>query len=211
MNRDYKEFGSGTTSHIYNRGNHKEKIFFDEQDYKSFLFRIALVLGFDKKELENENLLKIPYSRIRIEPEKKNSFKIHSFCLMPNHFHLLIEQCNDASISKVISKISASYSKYINNKYDRVGHIFQDCFKAVNIESDSQLIWTSAYIHMNPVKDGVVKRPEQYKWSSYNDFISKRNLPIVHVDLLQSMFGGSKNFEKETLKLASEQNVKETL
>ena len=213
MNRDYKEFSRGTIAHIYNRGNGKEKIFFDEQDYKNFLFRVALALGFNQKELESETMLNVPYSRIRIQSENKNSFKIHSFCLMPNHFHFLIEQCGDISISKLISRISASYSKYINNKYNRVGHIFQDCFKAVNIESDPQLMWTSAYIHMNPVKDGIAKQPEQYKWSSYNDYISKRKLLIVHTNFLKSMFGSEKNFQKETLKLGSNENtdVKETL
>ncbi len=211
MNRDYKNFAKGTVAHIYNRGNNKQKVFLEEQDYKAFLFRIALAMGFEQEEIKNEKMINLPYSRIRIETEGKKLFKIHSFCLMPNHFHLLIEQRGDISISKLISKVCASYSKYINNKYKRVGHIFQDCFKAVNIETDSQLMWTSAYIHMNSVKDKLVGSPEKYKWSSYNDFVSNRKFLLTNLDLIKPMFGNDKDFEKETLALSSIAHVKETL
>ena len=130
-NRDYKKFNRGSIAHIYNRGNNKEKIFFDEQDCKAFLFRLGLCLGFTEKELKEDSLLAMPFSRIRITEMVKGNFKLHVFSLMPNHFHLLIEQCGDVSISKLLSKTCASYSKYINKKYTRVGHAFQDCFKAV--------------------------------------------------------------------------------
>src|SRR3989344_2495939 len=163
--KSYKEFGSGSVVHIYNRGNNKGIIFFDEQDYKAFLFRVALALGFKNEELRKDPLLNIPYSRIRIEFEKKDSFKIHTFCLMPNHFHLIAEQCGDISLSKFISQVCISYAMYINKKYKRVGHLFQDRFRSNTIEDDQQLMWTSAYIHMNPVKDKFENRPEQYKWS----------------------------------------------
>lgn len=205
-NRDYKKFATGTIVHIYNRGNNREKIFHDEQDYKAFVFRIGLALGFEEKELFHQ-LCHRPYSRIRITDTQKGDFKLYAFCLIPNHFHLLIEQCGDVPISKIISKICTSYAKYINKKYKRVGHVFQDCFKAVTIESSSQLMWTSAYIHMNAVKDGVVKHPSEYIWSSYNDYVSDRNLPIIYTDFLISLFGGKNNFKKETLRLASGDNM----
>jgi len=118
-----------------------------------------LALGLDLEILQKESLTSVPYSRIRINGNL-NLFKIHAFCLMPNHFHLLIEQIGDTSISKLISQICTSYSMFINKKYKRVGHVFQDKFKAVLIENNPQLMWTSAYIHMNPVKDKIVKHPE---------------------------------------------------
>lgn len=90
---------------------------------------------------------------------------------------------------------------YINKKYKRVGHLFQDEFKAVNIILDSQLMWTSAYIHMNPVKDGLAVHPKAYKWSSYNDYIG-RKLPIVYTDFLLSNFKNNEGFEKDTLELS---------
>jgi REP element-mobilizing transposase RayT len=206
-NRDYKKFTPGNIFHIYNRGNNKEKIFLDEQDYRAFLFRLGLCLGFTEEELNKENLIAMPYSRIRITNTDKNNFKLHVFCLMPNHFHLLIEQVGNVSISKLISKVCASYSKYINKKYDIAGHTFQDCFKAVLMENNPQLMWTSAYIHMNPVKDKIVKHPAGYLWSSYNDYTSNRNLPITTKEFLLSTFGDQKSFIKQTLIY----DVKETL
>lgn len=206
-NRDYKEFAPDVIAHIYNRGNNKERIFFDEQDYKAFLFRLGLALGFDEKELQKENLLSMPYSRIRIMDTKKINYRLHCFSLMPNHFHLIIEQLKDESISKLISKVCTSYSKYINKKYKKVGHVFQDCFKATMIETNPQLMWTSSYVHMNSVKDGLVRHPSQYKWSSYKDFTEERSLPIVSTEFIKSIFG-SKDFEKETLALS---DVKESL
>jgi REP element-mobilizing transposase RayT len=197
-NRDFKEFAPKNIYHIYNRGNNKEKIFFDDQDYKAFIFRLGLCLGFTEEELNKEKLIAMPYSRIRITDTNKKDFKLHAFCLIPNHFHLLIEQIGDVPISKLILKLCTSYARYINLKNKRVGHIFQDKFKAVVIKNDPQLMWTSSYIHMNPVKDKLVKKPEDYKWSSYNDFASERNLPIVSKELLTEIFGDQKNFIKET-------------
>jgi len=206
-NRDYKKFAPGNILHIYNRGNNKEKIFFDQQDYKAFLFRLGLCLGFTEKELNQEKLISMPYSRIRITEIKKNNFKLYAFSLILNHFHLLIEQVKDIPISNLMSKLCTSYSKYINKKYNRIGHVFQDCFKAVLIENNPQLMWTSSYIHMNAVKDKIVKHPSDYLWSSYNDYASERNLPIIIKELLIETFGNQENFKKETLNF----NVKESL
>jgi REP element-mobilizing transposase RayT len=206
-NRDYKEFSAGNFYHIYNRGNNKEKIFFDEQDYRFFLFRLGLALGFEIKELSNNLITSVPYSRIRITGSNRNNFKLHSFCLMPNHFHLLIEQVKNEPISKLILKVCTSYVVYINKKYKRVGHLFQDQYKSVCIEDDSQLMWTAAYIHMNPVKDRIVKSPEKYEWSSYKDYVEERNLPIVHTKFLRDLFGNTKDFETETLRLSTEETL----
>ena len=202
--RDYKEFSCGSFTHIYNRGNNKENIFYDDQDYRAFLFRLGLVLGVKPEELQKEDDLMIPNSRIRID-SKENLFKLHSFCLMPNHFHLLIEQCSDTPISKLISQLCTSYAMFFNKKYNRVGHVFQDKFKSVLIEDDPQLMWTSSYIHMNPVKDGLTNSPEKYNWSSFKDFIQKRDLPILDKELLLSLLG-SESFEKETLAYFSNKN-----
>ena len=204
-NRDYKNFAGGAMVHVYNRGNNKEKIFYDEQDYKAFLFRISMALGFEIEEINREKLIYLPQSRIRIEASK-NLFRLHSFCLMPNHFHLLIEQLGDTPISKLISQICTSYVMYINKKYNRVGHLFQDCFKAVLVEDDPQPMWTSSYIHMNPVKDGMVSSPEKYEWSSYKDYTGERNLPITSTDLLIDLFGDKNAFKKETLNYFSKED-----
>lgn len=197
-NRDYKNFASGTIMHVYNRGNNREKIFYEKNDYRAFLFRIGLALGIKFEILQKENLISVPHSRIRINGNI-DLFKLHAFCLMPNHFHLLIEQTGDVPISKLISQVCTSYSMYINKKYKRVGHVFQDQFKAVLIENAPQLMWTSSYIHMNAVKDRIIKHPSEYLWSSYNDFACDRNLLIINKELLLSTFENKKNFIEQTL------------
>jgi REP element-mobilizing transposase RayT len=198
-NRDRKNFTPGNIFHVYNRGNNKERIFFDEQDYRAFLFRLGLCLGLTEEELNREKLIAMPYSRIRITGIEKNNYKLHAFCLMPNHFHFLIEQIGDIPVSNLILKLCTSFARYINKKHKRVGHIFQDKFKAVLIENNPQLMWTSAYIHMNPVKDKIVKHPSEYSWSSYNDYASNRNLQVVNKELLLSTFGDQKSFIDQTL------------
>jgi len=201
QNRDYKIFAKGSFHHIYNRGNNKEIVFRDEQDYRAFLFRLGLGLGIEKGDLNECEITKSLKSRIRINGLKPENFKLHSFCLMPNHLHLLIEQCGDESISKLISRVFTSFSKYINLKYERVGHVFQDQFKSVQIKTNPQLMLVSSYIHMNPVKDSLVNNPEEYKWSSYSDFIVDRKNQIVHKQFLTEIFGGTKNFINENTKL----------
>lgn len=204
-NRDYKNFSKGGIYHIYNRGNNKGIIFHDEQDYRALLFRLGLALGINKKNLDQCPLTLSSKSRIRIGKLKSQSFKIHAFCLMPNHLHILIEQCGEESISKLIHKVFTSFSKYINLKYKRVGHIFQDRFKAVQIGSNPQLMLVSSYIHMNPVKDLLVEKPEEYKWSSYSDFVSlsqkNHKNPIVYTDFLIKIFGNSDTFVEENTRL----------
>jgi putative transposase len=200
-NRDYKNFAKGSIYHLYNRGDNKELVFRDEQDYRALLFRLGLALGIEKGDLNECEITKSPKSRIRIDNFEPDSFKLHAFCLMPNHLHLLLEQCGDDSISKLLLKVFTSFSKYINLKYKRVGHVFQDKFKAVRIEKNPQLMLISSYIHMNPVKDSLVNKPEEYKWTSYNDFIVDRKNPIVHKQFLTDVFGGTKNFIKENTNL----------
>lgn len=197
-NRDYKNFAKNTIWHIYNRGNNKEKIFLDEQDFRAFLLRLGLALGFEITILKNLPLTFSPYSRIRINNVKKGELLLHSFCLMPNHFHLLIEQTEKTPINKLISSVCTSYAKYINKKYGRVGHVFQDKFKAVLIENQSQLMWVSAYIHMNPVKDKLVKNAEDYVWSSYTDYTRDRNDILVEKNLLLQSFGDKESIKEQT-------------
>ena len=196
-NRDYKEFAPDTISHVYNRGNNKGLVFIDNQDYKAFMFRVGLVLGFEIDEIIVYNLMKTPYSRIRIN-SKPGLFRLHAFCLMPNHFHLLIEQCGDISISKFILQVCTSYSKYFNKKYKRVGHVFQDKFRAVLTNSNQQLMWSSAYIHMNPVVANLAVTPENYEWSSYKYFSEKKEIPILCKNLIPQIFGNIENFKKQT-------------
>lgn len=205
-NRDFKNFVEGEIYHVYNRGINKEKMFLDKQDHRAFLFRLGLAFDIDKEILNKQNQTMSPKSRIRITGFGQKDFRLHAFCLMPNHFHLLIEQNSDASISLLIQKVCTSFSMYINKKYKRVGHLFQGNFKSVEIKSNPQLMWTTAYIHMNPVKDGLVTKPEDYEWSSYNDYAKNRNLSITHKDFVIDLFEGRNNLIKQTLSFKTKEN-----
>jgi len=174
-NRDYKQFAPGNYYHIYNRGNGRMDIYKDDQDYFNFLKRLKLSLGIEDKATQRQTLQSLPLSGIRIEPLPKDAFSIICYCLMPNHFHFLIKQNNKVSISKLINKVCSSYTKYFNKKYDLVGHLLQDRFKAVVVDNDEYLLWLSAYIHQNPKVAGLVRDLKDYKWSSYLYYLNSNN------------------------------------
>lgn len=124
--------------HVFNRGNNKQLIFRDNEDYDYFtqLFRIYL----------------IPPDTSRSRWILKNytgEIILISYCLMPNHFHLLIQQKSDRVLSDFVRSIIVNYTKYFNKKYSAVGHVFQGKFKARYIEHDSDLLNVSRYIHHN--------------------------------------------------------------
>lgn len=161
--RDYKQFAIGEHYHVYNRGVGKIDIFKDEEDYSNFIKRLKLVLG--EAELPSKG------RSIQIKPLAKGAFSLVSFCLMPNHYHFLIRQNSEISITKLIAKVCTSYAMYFNKKYNRVGTLFQDAFKSINIDGNSYLLWLSAYIHQNPATAGLVWDLRKWKWSSYPEYV----------------------------------------
>jgi len=188
-NRDYKEFAKDEIYHIYNRGVSKMDIFIDEQDFKVFLSRLKENLF---SELIDYSLL--PKQVIRRKVLPPNSYDLISYCLMPNHFHILIKQNTNLSISKIILKVFTGYSKYFNKKYGRVGPIFQDSFKAVRIHKNNQLLWVSYYIHKNPIEAKIVKNIKDYKWNSYLEYVGLTSDPICKKDLILGQFQKSDNY-----------------
>ena len=171
--RDYKIFAPGHYYHIFNRGVAKQDIFYDDEDRKLLLFRL-------KEQISGQPLSK-PRPRAYIRKVfPPNLFEIVSYCLMPNHFHFLIKQLTDIKISELFQRVVSGYSKVFNTRHNRVGSVFQDQYKAVDVRSDEQLAWLSAYIHKNPVKAGLVKKPEDWIWSSYQDFINLRKGSLVN-------------------------------
>ena|SRR5579872_2867021 len=201
-NRDYKEFAEGEYYHIYNRGNGKMDIFRDEQDFQNFLKRLRLVLGLETVPTPGRReATKVPFEfqrapLIRIMPLPKDAFTIVCYCLMPNHFHLLLRQNKEVPASKLISKLCTSYGKYFNRKYKRVGGLFQDQFKSVLIDNDNYLKWLSAYIHQNPKVAGLVRKVEEWPWSSYHNFISGRGDIIADADVVLGDFKNVDEYKK---------------
>lgn len=164
---------NGEFYHIFNRGVEKRTIFTQPRDYKRFqkTFYYYQFLGpkpsFSKFAKSELNLFK---------PDLTNKIvEIICYCLMPNHFHLLVRQRKDHGISNFVSKLSNSYTKYFNTKYKRVGALFQGSFKAVLVETDAQLLHLSRYIHLNPIVSGLTKNLDQYLWSSYPEYSENLN------------------------------------
>jgi len=131
----------GAFYHVTARGNERREIYRNDQDRNKFL-----------------EYLQTGHKRFGI--------KIHAYCLMDNHYHLLIETPR-ANISRCMQYINTAYTVYYNVRHNRAGHLFQGRYKAVLVEKEEYLLELSRYIHLNPVRAGIVRRPEQYQWSSY--------------------------------------------
>ena len=197
-NRDNRNFAKNGFYHIYNRGNAKQNVFLDDEDRSFFLYRLKENLPrlAEGALLQGASLVAEPSGRYIRKTLPPGCFSLLSYCLMPNHFHFLIRQNTELSISKLIGKVFTSYSKYFNAKYDRVGHVFQDRFKAVLIETDSQLLWVSAYIHQNPKVAGLVEDLVNYKWSSYPDYLGLRNGTLCEKKFLLGMLAGVASYKQ---------------
>ncbi len=146
--------------HIINRGNHREVVFKEDSDCVLFLEKL-------------------------IEFSELYDVAIHSYCLMPNHFHLQI-QTHHANLSKFMQSFLTSFTINMNRKYHKSGHLFQGRFKAQIVESDLYKNKLSRYIHLNPVKikgyekllsSTVRSRLSEYKWSSYRSYLGLKNKP----------------------------------
>lgn len=138
---EIREFASQTFYHVYNRGVEKRIIFLDDQDYVVFL-------GLLKKYLTGE-LPKGAKNRHKVAPLNKE-VQLLAYCLMPNHFHLLFYQINERGITRLMQRVITGYVMYFNNRYGRVGALFQRRYKASAINADSYLHHISRYIHLNP-------------------------------------------------------------
>jgi REP element-mobilizing transposase RayT len=154
----------GAFYHVINRGNAGEAIFRDDKDRDKFL-------------------------RYLEKAVERFSLRLHVYCLMKNHYHLLIET-PEANLSRALQWINVSYAAFFNRKHQRSGHLFQGRFRSILIEADEYLSELSRYIHLNPVKAGVVAAPEEYPWSSYRAFIGRTKPPdYLETEWLLSQFG----------------------
>ncbi len=165
---------NGEFYHLYNRGVEKRDVYLNYWDYRRFFKSLYYYqfLGpkpsFSKFSKSESNLFKPVLEKKIVE--------IICYCLMPNHFHLLVRQLKDNGISNFMGQLLNSYTKYFNIKHTRVGPLFQGSFKAVRVETDEQLVHLSRYIHLNPVVSEIVKRLDEYQWSSFKEYMTQPNL-----------------------------------
>lgn len=162
----------GATYHIMNRGNRRSDIFKDEEDYQV-------------------------YQTILQQTMERYEFYLYAYCLMTNHIHMQIET-KDVEIWKIMRYINLAYTKYFNNKYNFIGHLFQGRYKSEIIDSDAYNLQTSRYIHLNPVNAKMVDHPIDYKWSSYRVYMGTIKNEIVSDKKILSYFkNNSRQLYKE--------------
>lgn len=152
--------------HLYNRGVEKRKIFIDEEDYHVFLSYLKEYLSLKdidelRNKLSDKNINSIERDLLLKQIQRNNFYEeiqLLCYCLMPNHFHLLIKQFLENSIDKFMNSLCLRYSMYFNRKYNRVGKLFQGVYKAVLMENDEQLLYLTKYIHLNPFDYKIFKK-----------------------------------------------------
>jgi len=129
--------------HLYNRGTEKRIIFVDKQDYEYFLFLMYIC-----NTIKSIELRKIGKNFDRTE----TLVDIGAYCLMPNHFHILVREKKEGGISKYMLKLMTAYSMYFNKKYKRTGKLYESVFKSTYVGEDNYLKYLYSYIHLNPAK-----------------------------------------------------------
>ena len=141
----------GAFYHVSSRGNESKDIFRDEKDRGRFLSYLESAV--------------IRYKAL-----------IHAYCLMNNHYHLLIST-PAGNLSQIIRHINGAYTVYFNKRHHRIGHLLQGRYKAILVEADEYAGELSRYIHLNPVRAGIVTLPEGYPWTSYLNYTGKKKAP----------------------------------
>ncbi len=163
---------SNTFYHVLSRGNERRNIFYDQGDYSRFLETLGRTV-----------------ERFQIE--------VHGYVLMPNHFHLLV-RTREANLSRAMQWLGVSYSVWFNKKHDRCGHVFQGRFKSFVIENEHYFAALILYVHGNPLRAKLVKKLEDYRWSSYRGYARERRQEAwLKTAEGLSVFGGSRRRFKE--------------
>ena len=143
----------GALYHVITRGNRKQGIFLDEKDLQQFLTYLSAC-------------------------KKRYSFRLYAYALMKNHLHLLIE-VEKIPLSRIMQTLLFGYAGYFNRRYGEVGHLFQGRYKVILCEKDAYLLELVRYIHLNPVRAKIVKRPEDYTWTGHSSYLGKRTDPLI--------------------------------
>ncbi len=212
------QFAPGSIYHLYNRGVAKCTICDQEVDYWRFLQ--GLCLFNDQKTATNilwqleRNRGRLTLRVLREYIQDKNYqrhplVRILAYCIMGNHFHLLVEELKEGGIIKFMHKLGLGYARYFNNKYERVGSLFQSRFKAVPVEDERYLQYLLVYINvLNPaqleqpnwkgegIKDvaKIMQIADQCLWSTHQEYSGKRQSIIIDKGLLGRMFSTSQSY-----------------
>ena len=195
-----KVYVKGGYYHVYNRGVEKRNIFENSQDYQVFLKNLKEALSSPPKPEDVKitfTLQGFPFKGVpRLPKNFSKEIDLLAYCLMPNHFHLLIRQTNPGSMQSFLTSISTRYSMYFNKKYSRVGTLFQGPYKAVLVNDESYILHLSRYIHLNPSK---YAQNLLSTYSSYADYLGERHTAWVKPEMILSFFNQAKLPELEKI------------
>lgn len=190
-------FAENEYYHIYSRGVEKRKIFLNTKDYRRFI--ALLYIMNQNTSFKMDNFLRDKKNNLQNifrEKREKNLVSILSYCLMPNHFHLILYEHAESGISKFMGKLLTAYSMYFNTKYKRSGPLLTRPFRSEHINDESQYMYIFSYIHLNPIsiidkewkengaknKKEARKFLEKYEFSSYQDFLGNNRPEVVILD-----------------------------
>ena len=174
--------------HVYNRGVEGRNVFSDKVDYLRFIHNL-----FEFNDTAPAGKFSVKSEAKPPTMSREILVDILAYCLMPNHFHLMLREQNENGISKFMQKLGTGYTVYFNQKHERSGVLFQGVYKSVRITEDIHFQYLPFYIHLNPLdllypdwREGTVENTtkalqflENYRWSSYLDYMGKKNFPSV--------------------------------
>jgi len=174
--------------HIFNKSIANFTIFNDEREYQRMLYTLQYyqpinqecsLAHFLQSDLVNKIGLHFYFTKSLKNDEKL--IEIIAYCLMPTHIHLIVKQLTDGGISKFMNNSLNSYTRYFNKRHNRLGPLWVGRFKRVLIETDEQLHHVSRYIHLNPTTANLIKKPEDWPYSSYREYVEivNKNLRIT--------------------------------
>ena len=163
MARKPRVHSPGGVYHVMVRGNGGQDIFFDDDDRYHFYLLLQ-------------------------EGVARYGHRIHGFCLMDNHVHLAL-QVGDEPLAKILQNLSFRYTRWINRKQQRLGHLFQGRYKAILVDQNSYLLELVRYIHLNPIRANMVRQPAAYAWSGHRAYLGKETLPWLETHWVLSQFG----------------------
>lgn len=203
--------------HVLSRGVDKRKIFLDDKDHFRFIHNL---FELNDKNAVNHSLRRL-HGKHREENKRELLVDIYAFCLMPNHYHLLISPRTEKAMPKFMKKLNMAYAKYFNIKYERRGTLFESRYKSVSVTNEAHFSHLPYYIHLNPLDliapewrqkrlenlERAVEFLGSYRWSSYLDYIGKRNFPsVTNRTFLQEVFGGESEQKNNVINWLKELN-----
>lgn len=198
--------------HLYNRGVDKRKIFWDERDYRRFLSLLYLCNGTETVHLQNLRAGNISYEEVFSIHRGESLVAIGAYCLMPNHFHILVKEVIEGGTSLFMQKLQTGFVMYVNKRHERSGTLFEGRFKSEHVHTNNYFHYLYAYIHLNPIKildpnwkkaglasvEGGAEYLRQYPYSSYMDYlgVDRPESNILNREKFPDFFQDSGSFEK---------------